>query len=340
MSRKLIEIFEGQTFDTPPLWLMRQAGRYLPEYRELRARARSFLEFCYTPELAIEATLQPIRRFDFDAAIVFSDILVIPNALGLNVSFREGEGPIVETVRQDGDLDRLDDAGESVLEPVYDAVSGVRERLDADKALIGFAGAPWTVAVYMLEGRSGTDCAKAKTYSIERPEFVHRLLDIVTKATIGHLDRQIRAGADAVQIFDSWAGILDWAGFEAFVINPTRRIVQEIRARHPKVPIIGFPRGCGTGVEAYARETGVSGLQIDSGVSPQWAASSLSETIVIQGNLDNMALRQGGKAMDERVLMLLEAMKGRRFVFNLGHGVLPDTPLKNVERLVHLIGKK
>ena len=223
------------------------------------------------------------------------------------------------------------------MEPVYQAISGIREQLADEKALIGFAGAPWTVAVYMLEGRSGTDCSTAKAISIERPDFMRRLLDIVTDATIVHLDRQIQAGADVVQIFDSWAGILDSVGFEACVVEPTRRIVREIRARYPKVPIIGFPRSGGTNLETFVRATGVSGLQIDSGVSPGWAAESLPETVVVQGNLDNMALRRGGEPMERRIRALLEAMKGRRFVFNLGHGVLPDTPLAHVEHLVRLI---
>ena len=338
MANKLLETFKGKSFETPPAWLMRQAGRYLPEYRELRTRAKTFLDFCYTPELAIEATLQPVRRFGFDAAILFSDILVVPHALGIPVSFKEGEGPVLETVGSEAEIESLVQSTRvEVLEPVYQAMAGVRERLPAEKALFGFAGAPWTVAVYMLEGRSGSDCSVARSFAAAYPERLDRLLEIIGTATVEHLDRQIRAGADILQLFDSWAGVLDATGFDRFVIEPTRRIVDDLRERHPDIPIVGFPRGAGTNLEAYAGRSGVGGLQLDSSVAPEWAVSTVPDGIVLQGNLDNIVLRAGGAGMRKRVKELLAAMRERPFIFNLGHGILPDTPLENVETLLTLI---
>lgn len=317
---------------------MRQAGRYLPEYRKLRERAGSFLDLCYTPELATEATLQPIRRFGFDAAILFSDILVVPQALGLDLSFAEGEGPRLSPVRGVADLDRL--AVEGVVErlaPVYETVGRVAGSLPERVALIGFAGAPWTVATYMVEGRGSRDFAATKRWAYGDADGFARLVDIVVRATADHLIAQVRQGAEAVQIFDSWAGTLPEAAFHRWVIAPTRALVDRLRAACDDVPIIGFPRGAGLMTEAYVVETGVDAVSLDTTVPPAWAAGALRGQCAVQGNLDPVHLLVGGPSMDAAIDRILDGFGNVPFVFNLGHGVLPPTPVEHVARLVERV---
>lgn len=323
----------------PPIWLMRQAGRYLPEYREVRARAGGFLELCYNPELASEVTLQPIRRFGFDAAILFSDILVVPHALGQRVWFVEGEGPRLEPLTSASDLARLDELqAPSKLASIYETVRRTRACLSAEVALIGFCGAPWTVATYMVGGRGSPDQADARLWAYRDPQGFSQLIDLVASASIEYLSGQVAAGADALQIFDSWASSLPDVEFDRWVIAPTRRIVSELKARHPAVPIIGFPRAVGEKTARYVRETGVNGVSCDTGMSLE-AMNALADTedVVVQGNLDPLLLVTGGEALDARVRQILAAMESRPFVFNLGHGIVPQTPPENVARLVELV---
>jgi len=337
-SKSLLRVLAGEALAPPPFWLMRQAGRYLPEYRALRARARGFLDLCFTPELAVEATLQPIRRFGMDAAILFSDILVVPHALGQAVDFREGEGPVLEPVRTEEAVTALEAEGTTErLTPVYEAVRQVKERLPRETALIGFAGAPWTVATYMVEGGTSRDFARTKSWAFAEPEGFGALIGKITDATVAHLSAQIEAGADAVQLFDSWAGALDEQGFRAYVIAPTRSIVAELKKRHPGTPVIGFPRGAGLMYRAYAGETGVSALGLDTSVPPMIARKTLQSLMPVQGNLDPAVLLAGGARLDEAVVALVACFRDGPYIFNLGHGVLPDTPVAHVARVVELL---
>ena len=337
-AKPFLAVLAGLTISPPPIWLMRQAGRYLPEYKALRSRSANFLDFCFRPELAIEATLQPIRRFGLDAAILFSDILTVPWALGQKVEFLEGEGPHLEPLRGALDIDRLElDNVIMRLSPVYQTVSGVAAALPAQTALIGFAGAPWTVAAYMVEGHGSRDFLVAKAFGMAKPELFDRLLAVVTVATIEHLSAQIAAGAEAVQLFDSWAGVLAEREFRRWVIAPTLRIASALRARHPGVPLIGFPRGAGGLLPDYARETGVSAVGLDTQVPLCWALDALPPTLPVQGNLDPVALVTGGQALSDCVGHILDLTKGRPLIFNLGHGVPQTTPPDNVAELVRLV---
>jgi uroporphyrinogen decarboxylase len=318
-----------------PIWLMRQAGRYLPEYRALREKTGSFLDLCYSPEQAAEATLQPVRRFDLDAAILFSDILVVPDAMGQSVRFATGEGPVLEALADRGAVDALVTEGVEVrLAPVYEAARLVRAALPAEQALIGFAGAPWTVATYMIEGGSSRDFARAKGWAARDPEGFDALLAKIEAATLRHLLAQVRAGVQALQIFDSWAGVLDEIFFERLVIAPTRRLVAGVRAEAPDVPIIGFPKGSGVLYARYAAETGVDAVSLDPAVPLDWAASALQARVAVQGNLDPILLLTGGQAMARRARQIAGALSGGPFVFNLGHGVLPPTPPDHVAELI------
>ena len=328
----------GFTPARPPVWLMRQAGRYLPEYRALRARQPDFLAFCYTPELAIEASLQPLRRYALDAAIIFSDILVIPDALGARVRFVEGEGPVLVPVRTAGDVARLrPDAVPDRLQAVYRAVAGVRQALDPGVALIGFAGGPWTLACYMIEGGGGTTCARARTLAYAEDGVLDRLIALLTEAVIAHLLAQIDAGAQVVQLFESWAGVLAEEPFGRYVIAPTATIVRRLKAVRPEVPIIGFPRGAGVLYAAFVRETGVDALGIDAGVPLAWAADVLQPLAAVQGNLDNVLLAVGGARLAPAVARILDTLAGGRFIFNLGHGVLPETSPDHVAAVVDAV---
>ena len=332
-KNRLVAVLEGNPVWPPPIWLMRQAGRYLPEYRALRDKAGSFWTMCMDPEMAAEVTLQPIKRFGFDAAILFSDILVVPYALGRKVMFEENVGPSMEPVSGVEGLERRKDVWGQKLAPVYEALKRVRGSLDANTALLGFAGGPWTLATYMAEGRGSTDQRAAKLWGYSDPASFGQLLDLLADCVAAHLIKQFEAGADAVQIFDSWAASLPQHAFAEWVIRPTKRIVERVREMRPDAKIIGFPRATTlAGYELYARETGVSAVSVDTAVPMGWAAKNLG--IVVQGNLDPLALVAGGNALAEGTDAILDAMRGKPFVFNLGHGVVPETPPEHVAELV------
>ena len=334
MERKpLLRVLAGERLDPPPAWLMRQAGRYLSEYRAVRAEAGSFLDLCYNPELAAEVTLQPIRRFGFDAAILFSDILVVPHALGQKLWFAEGEGPRLEPRMAETALETLTPAPER-LQPVLETVRKVKAALPPEVTFIGFAGAPWTVATYMVEGRGSKDQATARSMAYQEPERFQQLINAIVEQTISYLLDQIEAGVEVVQIFDSWSGTLSPSQFRQWVIAPTQRIVDAIREKHPGFPIIGFPKGAGAKLVEYAEKTGVSAVGLDETVDPVWANAALPKGLPVQGNLDPLALRAGGEALDSAVDAILEALDGRPHIFNLGHGILPDVPVAHVERLL------
>jgi len=331
----MVRLLHGETIDPPPVWLMRQAGRYLPEYRSVRERAGSFLGLCYTPSLAAEVTLQPIDRFGMDAAILFSDILVICDALGQPVEFVEGEGPRLQPIRDADGIAQLDRAGAAArYAPVLETVRLVKADLPVETALIGFAGAPWTVATYMVEGQGGTDFSTTKRLAHEKPILFRALMELLTEATTAYLIAQIDAGVEIVQLFDSWAGVLNENDFNSWVIAPTLAIVQAVKAAHPEVPIIGFPRGAGASIVPYAEKTGIDAVSLDTSVPMGWAIKALPHKIALQGNLDPALLLVGGAPMDAGIDLIRHAMKGRRFIFNLGHGVLPATPPEHVARLV------
>ena len=338
MTKRMLSALKGEVTDRPPFWLMRQAGRYLPEYREIRATAPNFLDFCYTPEKALEVTLQPLRRYHMDAAILFSDILVIPDALGQTVAFRQGEGPVLEAITDAAGLEKLSLAGvEAHLEPVFEAIRRISGALDDETALIGFAGAPWTVALYMVEGRGGTEGPTIRTWAAAEPESFQKLIDLLVEATTRYLVRQVSEGAEVLQLFESWAGLLGEDQFRRWVIEPNRRIVEGVRATHPNVPIIGFPRNAGVLYEAFARETQVNAVGLDHTVPLSWAADVLQPICAVQGNLDNHLLLAGGEAMENAVTKILETLGRGPFIFNLGHGVMPPTPPENVGRVAEMV---
>lgn len=330
---RLLRALAGETLDRPPIWFMRQAGRSLPEYRELRARAPDFIAFCFNPEMAAEATLQPMRRFPLDAAIVFADILLIPQALGQDVWFETGEGPRL------GELPSLDvlragiEGSTARLSNIGETLSRVRSVLEPERALIGFAGAPWTVATYMIEGR-GSQREAARTYAYQHPEALDALLDILVDATARYLVMQARAGAQALKLFESWAENLAEDVFERIVIGPHIRIIEQVRAAGVDTPFIGFPRGCGALAENYAARVPVQGVALDTQASAAMGRRIQAGGKTIQGALDNLLLRAGGPALDARVEGLLEAWNSGPYIFNLGHGVLPDTPIAHIAQVV------
>jgi len=335
MTKPFLAALAGERQPRPPVWLMRQAGRYLPEYRELRAQAASFLEFCYTPRLAVEATLQPIRRFGLDAAILFSDILVVPDALGQSVNFETGEGPRLAPLESVEDFAKLRQAPDwTRLEPVFEAVAGVRASLPRETALIGFCGAPWTVASYMIAGRGTPDQAPARLFAYRRPDLFAVLVDRLADASADYLARQVEAGAEAVQIFDSWAGVLPAAELERWCVAPLKRLVARLQAQAPEVPIIAFPRGAGVHLGRFAGVEGLAAIGLDTAADPAAAAAVLPQRLALQGNLDPLALLAGGAALDDAVETALAAFAARPHVFNLGHGVLPETPIAHVERML------
>ncbi len=337
-EKKFLQVLGGARTATPPIWMMRQAGRYLPEYRELRRQAESFLDFCYTPSMAVEATLQPLRRYDFSAAILFSDILVVPDALGQRVWFEAGAGPKLEPVERSDPLAGLGlDNFHQHLANVYEAVSRLRAKLPGEVALIGFAGAPWTVATYMAEGGSSRDYAEVRGWAYNDPEKFQALIDLLVEATAAYLIRQAEAGAEALQLFDSWAGVLSEAQFRRWSVDPAKRIVEAVKAAHPHIPVIGFPRGAGALYADYVRGTGVDAVSLDVSVPLGWAADHLQSRTVVQGNLDNLLLAAGGEALDEEVGRIVEAFAGGPHVFNLGHGIIPSTPPEHVGRVVDLV---
>jgi uroporphyrinogen decarboxylase len=338
-SRRLLQAFAGKVLAPPPVWLMRQAGRHLPEYHEVRARAGSFLDLCYTPELAVEVTLQPVRRYGLDAAIVFSDILVVPDALGQRVDFVEGSGPRLEAIRSSQELARLNpSATRSKFDLVYEVVGKARQRLPDEVALFGFCGAPWTVATYMVGGggRTGDQAAAGNWFGRDAAGF-RALIECLVNASIEYLAGQVAAGADVLQIFDTWAGRLSGDAFQRWVIEPTQAIVAGMRERHPGVPIIGFPLGAGANIPTYVAQSGVDGVSCDATVPLDFISRELSDRVVVQGNLDPLLLVAGGAEMERQAEKILTALASKPFIFNLGHGVLPQTPPQNVVRLVELI---
>ncbi|MCB2054965.1 MAG: uroporphyrinogen decarboxylase [Geminicoccaceae bacterium] len=337
VDKPLLRALHGERATRPPVWLMRQAGRYLPEYRRLRARAGSFLQLCYSPDFAVDVTLQPIRRFGFDAAILFSDILVVPHALGSDVRFVEGEGPRLTPLAGEADLGRLSSERlHEHLAPVYATLRGVARELPDEVALIGFAGAPWTLACYMVDGGGSKEFAATRTMARAAPELFARLIDLLTAAVTDYLVAQVEAGAEALQLFDSWANVLPADERRRWCIEPIGRIVRAVRKNVPDVPLIGFPRGIGPAYAEFASATGVDGLGLDTSIDPLWAAEALppSKVPCLQGNLDPLALVAGGTSMLQSADRILEAWAGRPFVFNLGHGVLPQTEPENVALLV------
>lgn len=329
----LLQVLRGEKPSVPPVWLMRQAGRYLPEYRALRADKGGFLELCYDAEAAAEVTLQPIRRFGFDGAILFSDILIVPHAMGQNLWFEAGEGPRLAPTLLDADLTDFT-PDHSRLEAIWETVRRVRARLPEHVTFLGFAGSPWTIATYMVAGQGSKDHSAARRLAYQQPERFAALIDAIIDTTVTYLDGQIRAGVDAVQLFDSWAGSLSPAQFARWVIQPNAEIVRRVKAIHPDTPIIGFPKGAGAKLVDYAEGTGVDAIGVDETVDPFWAARSLPEGLPVQGNLDPLALIAGGEALDSAVDTILAAFAGRPHIFNLGHGILPDTPIAHVEHLL------
>lgn len=333
VAKPLLETVLGRRQQRLPIWIMRQAGRYLPEYRELRAKAGSFLDLCYNPELASEVTLQPLRRFDLDAAILFSDILVIPDALGQYVRFEAGEGPLLEPVTADS-IPRLNPKGAlEKLSPIIETVRRVRAGLTPDKTLIGFCGSPWTVATYMIGGRGSPDQAAARVFALTQPAAFAQLIDILVETSIDYLAAQLKAGADVVQLFESWALNLDEVAFRNWVIEPNRRIVEGLRKLIAGAPVIGFPRGAAGNLPAYAKATGVNVLGLDY-ATPLAFAGELPAGLGVQGNLDPLRLLAGGEQMDNRVREIVAGFRTRPHIFNLGHGIVPETPIAHVERLI------
>lgn len=337
VSKPLLATIQGERQDRPPLWIMRQAGRYLPEYRAIRDTVGTFLDLCYTPELASEVTLQPLRRFDLDAAILFSDILVIPDALGQTVRFEQGEGPRLEPIRPEW-LGRLDpDNAIPHLAPVMETVRRVKAALSPNKTLIGFCGSPWTVATYMIAGRGSPDQAAARTFALQHPDAMARLLNILVDVSAAYLIEQFRAGADVVQLFESWAMNIDERQFADLVIAPNRRIVEKVRAAIPDAPIIGFPRGAAGMVAAYVEGTGVNAVGLDYSMPVEVADRMLPKPLPVQGNLDPLRLLAGGEQMEVRAEEIISGFAGRPHIFNLGHGIVPETPIAHVERLVEIV---
>lgn len=338
VSSRFLKVLSGTPSSPAPIWMMRQAGRHLPEYLELRGRAKDFLDFCYSPSMAAEATLQPILRYDMDAAILFADILLILDAMGLDVRFEKGVGPIVETVKTEADLNRAPvEMAVQRLSPVYETVDRVRSQLDTDKALIGFCGAPWTVALYAIEGRGGTDKSSARGWAYSWQDLLKALLDRLVEISAHYLAAQVKAGADALMIFESWAEGLPSDLFQTLVVEPNAALIKRLRDMGVTVPIIGFPRGAATMIGSYAEQVPVNGIGLDTAISPEHVLKAVPDSIAVQGHLDPVLLIEGGPAMERRVREILAAYEGRPHIFNLGHGVRPETPIPHVERVVEIV---
>jgi len=335
VKKAVLDVLERQERDPPPVWLMRQAGRYLPEYRAIREKAGDFLTLCFTPELAAEVTLQPVRRFGFDAAILFSDILVVPHALGQAVRFAEGEGPRLEPIADRSGLQRLrSELDHDMLGPVYETIRRVKAELAPDVTLLGFCGAPWTVASYMIAGRGTPGQEPARLFAYGDPETFAALIERLVEASASYLVRQFRAGVDAVQIFDTWAGVLPAQELQRWCIEPTQRIVAKVRAQVPDARMIGFPRGIGSALMRYVEDVAVDAVGLDWTVDPVFARDQIQWRLPVQGNLDPLTLVAGGAALDQAVDNILEVLSERPFIFNLGHGILPQTPIAHVERML------
>lgn len=332
-AKPILDVLAGRKQPVPPAWFMRQAGRYLPEYRALRERAGSFLNLCFTPELAAEVTLQPIRRFAFDAAIIFSDILVVPHALGRDVRFEAGEGPRLDPLADAAALNKLSsEPDETIFEPVYETVRRVKRELPPGVALLGFCGAPWTVATYMVAGRGTPDQAPARLLAYREPDAFARMIDILVETSTHYLVGQLKAGADAVQIFDTWAGVLPPAEFTRWCVEPVRRLIANVRGEIPGAKIIGFPRGAGASLPAFVARTGVDAVSIDWMAEPALVRDQVQSRVAVQGNLDPLALLAGGDALDRAVDDVVRNFGGGPLIFNLGHGILPETPIAHVEQ--------
>lgn len=332
---KLLDLFQGKKVSSPPLWFMRQAGRSLPEYRAVRKTCKTFLDLCYTPELAACVTLQPVKRFNLDAAILFSDILVVPDALGQTVFFEEGKGPRLSTLSLSSFQDTLSFRRFfETLAPVYEAIRLVK----ADPTpLIGFSGVPWTLALYMLEGEGSRDFGKAKQLAFENEEIFSSFLAFLAEAISRHLIHQVKAGVDVVQLFDTWAGLCPATHFQRWVVEPTCAIVTTVRAAFPSLPIIGFPKGIGGNLLSYGVDTGVSAVGLDAGVPLPWASRALPNELIFQGNLDPLLLVAGGEGLKKAIDSIHREMNGRSYIFNLGHGVLPQTPVNHIEDCVRWV---
>ena len=340
MTKPVLDILNGRKTDRPPVWMMRQAGRYLPEYLAVRAQAGSFLDLCFNPELAAEVTLQPIRRFGFDAAILFSDILVIPHALGQTVTFAVGEGPQLTPLANEAAIAMLSrKADATILAPVFETIRRVKTQLPATVTFLGFCGAPWTVATYMIAGHGTPDQAPARMFAYRQPEAFAALIDLLVENSIDYLAGQIEAGVDAVQVFDTWAGVLPPEEFARWCIAPAKRIVEGVRARHPGAKIIGFPRGAGAQLLGYVETVGVDAVSVDWTADRRFVRERIQPRVAVQGNLDPLALLAGGAALDRGVDSILEDWSVGRFVFNLCHGILPETPIAHVERMLARIRK-
>ncbi|WP_268828704.1 uroporphyrinogen decarboxylase [Sphingomonas cremea] len=335
-DKPLLAVLRGERRDPPPMWLMRQAGRYLPEYRALRATKGGFLDLAYDPEAAAEITLQPLRRFPFDGAILFSDILVVPHAMGMDLTFVAGEGPRLSPPLVHAPICDLSPQMER-LNPIYETVRRVKAELAPETTFLGFAGSPWTVATYMIAGQGSRDQAEARQLGYSDPGKLDAILDVISCITVDYLSRQIETGVDAVQLFDSWAGSLSPAQFERHVIARTAWIVDQLKRRHPGTPIIGFPKGAGGKLRAYAAETRVDAIGLDETVDPAWAHRELPVGLPVQGNLDPLALVAGGEPLITSVERILDALADRPHIFNLGHGIQQTTPIEHVEELVALV---
>ncbi len=333
--KPLLRVLTGERQKIPPAWMMRQAGRYLPEYRAVREKAGGFLALCFNPNLASEVTLQPVRRFGFDAAILFSDILVVPMALGRKLWFAEGEGPRLEPLSEPRDVMALrPEADDKILSPIYETVRRVRSELPKETTFIGFCGAPWTVATYMVAGRGTRDQAPAKDLATRDPATFQHLVDCLVEASVGYLARQLDAGVEVVQIFDTWAGSLPPEGFERWCVQPTKKLVAKLREKKPGAKVIGFPRGAGTNIPRYVDETGVDAVSLESEIDRSFARDQIQSRVPVQGNLDPQLLLAGGEALDREVDAVLEAFGNGPHIFNLGHGILPQTPIAHVERML------
>jgi uroporphyrinogen decarboxylase len=335
VNKSILDVLDHRQRVPPPVWLMRQAGRYLPEYRAVREKAGDFLRLCFTPELAAEVTMQPIRRFGFDAAILFSDILVVPHALGQPVRYTVGEGPQLDAIADRAGLQRLKaELDQEALGPIYETIRKVKASLDPRIALLGFCGAPWTVASYMIAGHGTPDQAPARQFAYRDADGFAALVDKLVDASASYLIRQLQAGVDAVQIFDTWAGVLPAEEFRRWCIEPTQRIVAKVRAQVPGAKIIGFPRGVGTALLRYVEEVPVDAIGLDWTVDLFFARNQIQWRVPVQGNLDPLVLLCGGAALDRAVDAVLEAFSERPFIFNLGHGILPETPIAHVEQML------
>lgn len=341
-NKTILKTLNGSKTEKVPFWFMRQAGRYLPEYRALRQEAGGFLDLVYHPEHASEVTMQPIRRFGMSAAILFSDILVIPQALGQDLRFETGEGPKLKALQSDEDIQNLDPKNiDEVLNPIYETVRLTRQKLKdenfEDTALIGFAGSPWTVACYMVEGGGSKTFQNTKIWAYQNPETFQNLVDILVQSTSHYLINQIEAGAEAIQLFDSWSGVLDTHNFNQWVIKPTKAIIERVKQAYPDIPVIGFPREAGDKAVKYAKETGIQALGLDFSVSPAWAKDNVQTLCPVQGNLDPVMLLAGGEMLDKTAKNILETFADKPFIFNLGHGVIKETPPEHVAQLCNII---